>query len=83
MRIPFKGEHTTTNYFAQGRNLAAVGVAAVAMLTLSACDTGPECIESHSEMHMMPVYNGKTTILQPVWTTVCTKYAEPAEGSEK
>ncbi|CAA07142.1 gp18 [Lomovskayavirus C31] len=52
---------------------AIAGVALVGAVTVG-CDPGPECIESHSEMTWVPMYNGKTTTLQPVWTTVCTKY---------
>lgn len=54
---------------------ALAGVALVGSLTV-ACDPGPECLESHLETTYMPVYNGKTTTIQPVYTTVCDRYAE-------
>jgi hypothetical protein len=58
------------------RVAAAVAVTAVVALGLTGCDPGPECIESHSELTWVPVFNGKTSTLQPVWTSVCTEYAK-------
>lgn len=49
------------------------GVALVGALTVG-CDPGPECKNGHSVMTMMPVFNGKTTTYQPMWTFVCDEY---------
>lgn len=56
-------------------------IAAFALILIGAgCASEPArtCIESHSEMYMMPMYNAalKMTTLQPMWRTVCDKYED-------
>lgn len=53
--------------------LAVVGVA-LALATLTACDDR-ECLRGHSEIQLMPIYNGKTTTLIPTSVFVCDEYA--------
>ncbi|QAX94742.1 hypothetical protein HOV12_gp50 [Streptomyces phage Lilbooboo] len=60
---------------------AVAGVVLVGALTVE-CDDGPPCVDSHVETTWMPVFNGKTTTLQPVITTVCDRYAEPKETAQ-
>lgn len=59
---------------------AAVALASVALGVggLTACDTGPECVDSHVVTNVVPVYNAatKSTTLQTVTTVVCDRYAE-------
>ncbi|MFE6159836.1 hypothetical protein ACFQ7F_13095 [Streptomyces sp. NPDC056486] len=67
-----------TNYFVQGRKAAAVTAAVgVALLGLTACDTGPECVDYSTTMHTTTtIVNGKPVVsTAPV--TVCVKYAAP------
>jgi hypothetical protein len=74
--------HQVTNYFEQGRKARAVflaGLAAVGALTLTGCDDGPECLEGHTEVTLMPVFNGKTTTLVPVTNFECDVYAKESE----
>jgi len=54
---------------------AVVGVALVGALT-TACDTGPECVESHTTVTLIPVFNGKTTTLVPTTQVICDRYAK-------
>ena len=55
--------------------VAVAGVVLVGSLTV-ACDPGPECVKSHSELTWVPVFNGKTSTIHPVWTSVCDEYAK-------
>ncbi|QBZ73415.1 hypothetical protein SEA_HEATHER_45 [Streptomyces phage Heather] len=56
------------------------GLALVGSVSLTACDPGPECVESHLETQWQPIFNGKTTTLHPVMISVCDRYAEPKES---
>lgn len=58
------------------RVLLAVAALVIMTLSLTACEPGPECIRSHSEMTWVPVWTGKTSTLHPVWTSVCDSYAK-------
>ncbi|WP_328546767.1 hypothetical protein [Streptomyces platensis] len=75
---------TVTNYFQQARYARAMmlaGLAATGALTLTGCDTGPACIDSHVETQWVSVFNGKTATMQPVVVTVCDRYEkEKANG---
>lgn len=53
--------------------VAVVSVALVGALT-TACDTGPACVESHTTVTLIPVFNGKTTTLVPTTQVVCDRY---------
>lgn len=61
--------------------LAVAGVALVAA-SATACDTGPECLDSHVVTSYVPVYNAttKTTSIHPVFTVVCDRYAEDSKS---
>jgi hypothetical protein len=54
----------------------ALGAVALVMVTATACDDGPECLDSHTVTNFVPVYNAttKTTTVQPVITVVCDRY---------
>ncbi|MET8691760.1 hypothetical protein ABZV65_04345 [Streptomyces bauhiniae] len=59
------------------RSTAVAVVGAVLVGTLvTGCDTGPECLRSHTDVTYLPIYNGKTTTIQPVFNVVCDEYAK-------
>jgi uncharacterized Ntn-hydrolase superfamily protein len=69
---------STTNYFVQGRKAPALMAAtlAVAGLSLTACDTGPECLDYSTQVvPHTTVVNGKVVSGTSVVTT-CVRYAE-------
>ncbi|MFJ9318830.1 hypothetical protein [Streptomyces globisporus] len=69
------------NYFTQSRHartVMAASLAAMAALTLSGCEDGPECLSGHTELVTVPVFNGKTTTIQTTSRFVCDKYEERA-----
>ena len=59
--------------------VVAVSVVAAAAV-LTGCDPGPECVKSHGEMTLVPIWTGKTTTIQPVWTDVCDEYAKETKA---
>jgi hypothetical protein len=74
-----------TNYFQQASKARAMflaGLAAVGALTLTGCDDGPECLHGHTEITLMPVFNGKTTTLVPVSNFECDEYAKETPSAK-
>jgi hypothetical protein len=57
--------------------ILVIGAMLVALLGLSACDPGPECIKDHTEITYTTVIgpNGSVS-LQPTFTDVCDEYAK-------
>lgn len=67
---------STTNYFVQGRQAAAMVAASAAVMLLSACDTGPECLDYTTQVvPHTTVVNGKVVTGTSVVTT-CVRYAK-------
>ncbi|QAY26966.1 hypothetical protein SEA_SHAWTY_42 [Streptomyces phage Shawty] len=58
------------------KRVAVAAVVAVAALGLTGCDDGPECVDSHTTVTLIPVFNGKTTTLVPTTQVVCDRYAD-------
>ena len=55
-------------------------ISVLALGALTACDMGPECLESHSEMQMQPYFKPNGTMeMRPTFVRVCDKYAEESE----
>lgn len=80
-RLPETGPMSTTNYFTQGRNAAALMATAVAVLALTACDPGPACADWDTRTHLVTSVgvNGKTTT-HMVTDSFCARYEE--EGAK-
>ncbi|AUG87311.1 hypothetical protein HOS59_gp47 [Streptomyces phage Rowa] len=55
--------------------LAVAGAVLVATLA-TGCEDGPECLSGHTEVHLIPVFNGKTTTMTPVTEFECDEYAK-------
>jgi hypothetical protein len=48
-----------------------------ALLGLSACDPGPECVRSHMETQWVTVIGYKGSVsMHPVFVSVCDQYAK-------
>jgi hypothetical protein len=69
----------TTGYAYQGRRAGAVMLAAAGVLALSACDTGPKCLDYDTQVvSTTTIVNGKVVPGTSI-VTVCTKYADEGE----
>ncbi|WP_030855262.1 hypothetical protein [Streptomyces sp. NRRL S-475] len=58
---------------------AFVAVLVLFMLLCTGCDDGPDCKRSHTETQWVPVFNGKTTTIHPVFVSVCDEYEETSK----
>lgn len=59
--------------------LALATAVAALLVPLTGCDDR-ECLEGHQTITLIPIYNAgtKTTMLQPMSTFVCDRYAPEA-----
>lgn len=58
---------------------ALAATAAAAVLTLTGCDTGPECAEYQTQTHLATHFVNGKAVTGMVTTTVCVRYKEPAK----
>lgn len=58
---------------------ALAATAAAAVLTLTGCDTGPECAQYSTQTHVVTHFVNGKAVTGLVTSTVCVRYEEPAK----
>lgn len=57
-----------------------IGAMLAALLGLSACDPGPECVKEHTETQYQVVVGPDGNVgMQPVFIDVCDEYAKETQ----